>query len=147
MLIGDVNGILPSNVGAGYILRRLLRRAIRYTRKLGLESSVLAEVSKIFIEQIYDEAYPLLVEKKEYILDEIMKEAARFEATLVTGMKEFTKCITGIRRKNEFMAQKDPAYQYKAYETDGGSKESDNMVLICPGEFTTKKRKNPQIFC
>ena len=94
MLIGDVNGILPSNVGAGYILRRLLRRAIRYTRQLGLESSVLAEVSKIFIEQIYDEAYPL-----------------RFEATLVTGMKEFNKCITGIRRKNEFMAQKDPAYQ------------------------------------
>ena len=111
MLIGDVNGILPSNVGAGYILRRLLRRAIRYTRKLGLESSVLAEVSKIFIEQIYDEAYPLLVEKEAYILDEIMKEAARFEATLVTGMKEFTKCIAGIRRKNEFMGQKDPAYK------------------------------------
>ena len=111
MLIGDVNGIVPSNVGAGYILRRLLRRAIRYTRKLGLESSVLAEVSRIFIEQIYDEAYPLLVEKKDYILDEILKEAARFEATLVTGMKEFNKCITGIRRKNEFMSQKDPAYR------------------------------------
>ena len=110
MLIGDVNGILPSNVGAGYILRRLLRRAIRYTRKLGLESAVLADVSRIFIEQIYDEAYPLLVEKEDYILDEIMKEAARFEATLVTGMKEFTKCITGIRRKNEFMSQKDPSY-------------------------------------
>ena len=111
MLIGDVNGILPSNVGAGYILRRLLRRAIRYTRKLGLESSVLADVSRIFIEQIYDEAYPLLVEKKDYILDEIMKEAARFETTLATGMKEFTKCITSIRRKNEFMAQKDPSYK------------------------------------
>lgn len=111
MLIGDVNGILPSNVGAGYILRRLLRRALRYTRKLGLESSVLAEVSRIFIEKIYDEAYPLLVEKKDYILDEIMKEAARFEATLATGEKEFTKCITGIRRKNEFMSQKDPSYQ------------------------------------
>ena len=111
MLIGDVNGILPSNVGAGYILRRLLRRAMRYTRQLGLESSVLADVSRIFIEQIYDEAYPLLVEKKDYILDEIMKEAARFEATLVTGMKEFTKCITCIRRKNEFMAQKDPSWK------------------------------------
>ena len=111
MLIGDVNGILPSNVGAGYILRRLLRRAIRYTRQLGLESSVLAEVSKIFIEQIYDEAYPLLVEKEAYILDEIMKEAARFEATLATDMKEFNKCISGIRRKNEFMVQKDPNYQ------------------------------------
>ncbi len=111
MLIGDVNGILPSNVGAGYILRRLLRRALRYARKLGLESSVLADVSRIFIEQIYDEAYPLLVEKKDYILEEIMKEAARFETTLATGEKEFTKCIASIRRKNEFMAQKDPAYK------------------------------------
>ena len=51
------------------------------------------------------------MEKEAYILDEIMKEAARFEATLVTGMKEFNKCITGIRRKNEFMAQKAPSYQ------------------------------------
>ena len=111
MLIGDVNGILPSNVGAGYILRRLLRRAIGYTRKLGLETSALADVSKVFIEQVYGEAYPLLVEKEAYILDEIMKECARFEVTLVTGMKEFNKCITGIRRKNEFMSQKDPAYK------------------------------------
>ncbi len=110
MLIGDVKGILPSNVGAGYILRRLLRRAIRYTRQLGIETSVLADVSRIYIEKIYDEAYPLLVEKEEYIIEEIMKEVARFEATLVTGMKEFNKCISGIQRKNEFMAQKDPAY-------------------------------------
>ncbi|MCQ2457179.1 MAG: alanine--tRNA ligase [Clostridia bacterium] len=110
MLIGDVKGILPSNVGAGYILRRLLRRAIRYTRQLGIDTSALADVSRIYIEKIYDEAYPLLVEKEEYIIDEIMKEVARFEATLVTGMKEFTKCISGIQRKNEFMSQKDPAY-------------------------------------
>lgn len=110
MLIGDVKGILPSNVGAGYILRRLLRRAIRYARQLGVESTVLADISRIFIEKIYDEAYPLLVEKEEYIIDEIMKEVARFEATLATGMKEFGKCLNGIQRKNEFMAQKDPAY-------------------------------------
>ena len=110
MLIGDVNGIVPSNVGAGYILRRLLRRAIRYARQLGLETSALADISRIYIEKIYDEAYPLLVEKEAYIIDEIMKEAARFDAMLVTGMKEFGKCLNGIRRKNEFMSQKDPSY-------------------------------------
>ena len=110
MLIGDVNGIVPSNVGAGYILRRLLRRAIRYSRTLGLGKEALIDVSKIFIEQIYDEAYPLLVEKEEYVLSEIAKEADKFEATLATGLKEFNKCVDGIKRKNEFMAQKDPAY-------------------------------------
>lgn len=110
MLIGDVNGILPSNVGAGYILRRLLRRAIRYARKLGLDSSALTAVSEIFIDKIYDEAYPLLIEKKDYILSEIAKEADKFEATLATGLKEFNKCIDGIKRKNEFMSAKDPAY-------------------------------------
>lgn len=110
MLIGDVNGIVPSNVGAGYILRRLLRRAIRYARKLGLETTALTDASRIYIEEIYDEAYPLLVEKEEYILSEIAKESAKFEATLATGLKEFNKCVEGIERKNAFMAQKDPSY-------------------------------------
>ena len=111
MLIGDVNGIVPSNVGAGYILRRLLRRAIRYARKLGVDTSCLTDVSRIFIEKIYDEAYPLLVEKEEYIVGEIAKETAKFEATLANGLKEFNKCVDGIKRKNEFMSQKDPTYK------------------------------------
>jgi len=110
MLIGDVNGIVPSNVGAGYILRRLLRRAIRYCRNLAIDSATLLEVSKVFIEQVYDEAYPLLVEKKDYVLAEIQKEIAKFEAALNQGMKEFDKCIAGIARKNQFMSQKDPNY-------------------------------------
>ncbi len=110
MLIGDKNGIVPSNTGAGYILRRLLRRAIRYCRDLEVSSSVIGEVAKIFIERIYDKAYPMLVEKEEYILSELDKEAKKFEATLVSGMKEFDKCLTGMERKNAFMAQKDPSY-------------------------------------
>ncbi|MBQ7642577.1 MAG: alanine--tRNA ligase [Clostridia bacterium] len=110
MLIGDVNGIVPSNVGAGYILRRLLRRAIRYSRTLGVPSSSLIEVAKIFIEKIYDEAYPLLVEKEEYIVGEIAKETEKFENSLANGLKEFNKCVDGIKRKNQFMSQKDASY-------------------------------------
>ena len=110
MLIGDANGIVPSNTGAGYILRRLLRRAIRYCKNLGIDAVEMNSVAKIFIEKIYDEAYPLLVEKEDYILDEITKEIKKFEATLAAGMKEFDKCITGMERKNAFMASKDPAY-------------------------------------
>ena len=110
MLIGDVNGITPSNTGAGYILRRLLRRAIRYCKNLSIEPTEMLEVAKIFIEKVYDTAYPLLVEKESYILDEINKEIVKFLATLTSGMKEFDKCITGMERKNAFMAQKDPTY-------------------------------------
>lgn len=110
MLMGDVNGILPSNTGAGYILRRLLRRAIRYCRTLQIDSQEMLGVAKIFIEKVYDEAYPLLVEKEDYILDEFKKEIVKFEATLVAGMKEFDKCISGIKRKNEFMSAKDPSF-------------------------------------
>ena len=110
MLIGDKNGIVPSNTGAGYILRRLLRRAIRYCKNLEISSEHICGVAKIFIEKIYDEAYPLLVEKEGYILDEITKECEKFGKTLASGMKEFDKCIIGMQRKNEFMKQKDPSY-------------------------------------
>ena len=64
--IGDRNGITPSNTGAGYILRRLLRRAIRYCKNLSIEPTEMLEVAKIFIEKVYDTAYPLLVEKEGY---------------------------------------------------------------------------------
>lgn len=110
MLIGDINGITPSNTGAGYILRRLLRRAIRYCKNLEIDATEMCNVAKIFIEKIYDEAYPLLVEKENYIIDEITKEISKFESALKDGMKEFDKCIIGIERKNQFMSAKDPSY-------------------------------------
>ena len=110
MLIGDKNGIVPSNTGAGYVLRRLLRRAIRFERTLNVSGDCLLEVAKVFINEVYNEAYPLLVEKEQYILDEISKESAKFEATLSSGMKEFEKAIARIERKNAFMSAKDPNY-------------------------------------
>ncbi len=110
MLIGDVNGITPSNTGAGYILRRLLRRAIRYSKNLGMDAMNILDVAKVFIETVYDEAYPLLVEKEQYILDEITKEIKKFEATLLAGMKEFDKIVMGMQRKNAFMKEKDADY-------------------------------------
>lgn len=107
MLIGDKNGIVPSNVGAGYILRRLMRRAIRYARQLNLSEESLNNVAKIYIEKVYNEAYPLLLEKEEYILSEISKEVAKFSKVVDDGIKEFEKVVSGLERKNQFMAQKD----------------------------------------
>ena len=110
MLIGDEQGVLPSNTGAGYVLRRLMRRAIRYCRQIGLNGEALINCAKIFIDKIYGEAYPLLVKNENYILDEIKKEADRFEATLAQGIKEFDKCVLSLERKNEFMSKSNPDY-------------------------------------
>ncbi len=105
MLIGDKNGILPSNVGAGYILRRVMRRAIRHAKKINLDTKELVSIAKIFIEQIYNEAYPLLIEKEEYILSEIQKETDKFNKALELGLKEFDKVIAGIERHKEFASK------------------------------------------
>ncbi len=110
LLISDEQGILPSNTGSGYILRRIMRRAIRYCKSLGISSDAMLSVAKIFIENVYDEAFPNLKQKETYILEEIAKEAERFESTLAQGMKEFEKCVNGLERKNAFMAS-DPNYR------------------------------------
>ena len=106
MLIGDENGILPSNVGAGYILRRLLRRAIRHAKKINLNTDKLLDVAKIFIEEVYNTAYPILVKKEDYIISSIKQEIDKFNKTLELGNKEFEKVVSGIVRKNQFMAGK-----------------------------------------
>ncbi len=110
MLIGDQNGILPSNVGAGYILRRILRRAIRHAREISLTPENLLEIAKIFIEKVYDKAYPLLLEKEDYILSNIKLESDKFNKSIETGIKEFDKLISGLKRKVEFMAKNNPDY-------------------------------------
>ena len=110
MLIGDKNGIVPSNVGTGYILRRLLRRAIRHAKKINLNTSELSKLCTIFIDQIYAEACPNLIEKKDYIVSEIEKEVDKFNKTIEVGIKEFDKVVSGINRKIEFMKKSNPDY-------------------------------------
>ena len=110
MLIGDKNGIVPSNVGAGYILRRIIRRAVRHANEISLNVNELINIAKIFIEKVYDEAYPLLIEKEQYILDELQKEIEKFTKALSLGIKEFEKVVSGIERKNQFMKQNNPNY-------------------------------------
>jgi len=110
MLIGDENGILPSNIGAGYILRRLIRRAVRYAKEIDLDLNELSNIAKIFIEQVYNETYPRLLEKEDFILTELNKEIEKFNKALALGIKEFEKVVSGIERKNQFMKQSNPDY-------------------------------------
>jgi alanyl-tRNA synthetase len=90
MLIGDPAKLLPSNAGAGYVLRRLIRRAVRHARALGLKKENIIKVASIYID-VYSESYPLLVKNRDFVINELTKEIERFESTLENGMKEFKK--------------------------------------------------------
>ena len=95
-MLGDEKGVTPSNVDQGYILRRLIRRAVRFARILDLDSSILNEVSALYI-SLYGEFYPELVANKNKIADELAKETDRFQKTLATGLKEFEKLLGYIQ--------------------------------------------------
>jgi alanyl-tRNA synthetase len=94
-ILGDEGGVKPSNLGQGYILRRLLRRASRHGRKLGKEDAFLAVPAGVVI-GMYDKYYPVLKEKKDLILDEITKEEERFLQTLKKGEHEFEKLLPNL---------------------------------------------------
>ena len=79
------DGILPSNEGRGYVLRRLLRRAARHGKLLGINGKFLAELSKVVIDN-FKEAYPELVEKEDYILKILTVEEDRFAETIDQGL-------------------------------------------------------------
>ncbi len=108
-MLGDEKGIVPSNTDQGYILRRIIRRAVRFGRKIDLPEGSLTKISESFIEY-YKEVYPELAMNKAKIAEELQKEETKFNKTLQQGLKEFEKCINGIERKNAFMSQKDPSY-------------------------------------
>ena len=91
-LIGDPAKLVPSNAGAGYVLRRLIRRAVRHARALNLKKENILKVADIYI-GVYSQSYPLLVKNQEFIMNELTKEIERFESTLENGMKEFKKIL------------------------------------------------------
>src|SRR3989338_1993660 len=80
--------VAPSNIGRGYVLRRLIRRAARHGKLLGIEEIFLAGVAEPVFE-IYKEFYPELLQKKEMILSVIAEEESKFKKTLEKGLKQF----------------------------------------------------------
>jgi len=89
-IIGDEKGIAPSNVGQGYIVRRLLRRAIRHGKMIGIENNFTKLISQVVVE-IYKDVYVEIEKNKNYIFSELEKEENKFRQTLEKGMKEFNK--------------------------------------------------------
>jgi alanyl-tRNA synthetase len=93
MLIGD--GVLPSNEGRGYVLRRLLRRAARHGRLLGIERPFLQELAQTVIAENAS-AYPLLEEKRDYILRVIANEEESFSRTIDAGLQLLESMIEAL---------------------------------------------------
>ncbi len=114
MMICD--GVLPSNEGRGYVLRRLLRRAARHGKLLGVERPFLYEVCATVIQE-NEGAYPDLREKESYITRVIRMEEESFAKTIDGGMKIFTEMLDGHKAKGEKIFS--GADAFKLYDTYG----------------------------
>lgn len=94
------DGVKPSNTDRGYILRRLIRRAIREAHKMGHEDACLAQVARDFI-RLYEDIYESVKVNETVIIDEISMEEAKFQKTIKNGFKELSK-LTSIDGKEAF---------------------------------------------
>ena len=96
MIMGDDKCVAPSNVDRGYIVRRLIRRAVRHGRLLGINENfcdkIAAEVIKIF-KDVYSE----VAKNQEFVMFELAKEESKFRNTIEQGLKEFEKLLNGFR--------------------------------------------------
>ena len=117
MLIGDAARLTPSNAGAGYVLRRLIRRAVRHARLLELTKENLVDIAVIYIQNIYEESYPMLKKNRLFILKELRNEIIRFESALENGMKEMEKIIS--RKQSDGETVIDGKTAFYLYDTFG----------------------------
>ena len=147
-IIGDPKGVSPSNVGAGYVVRRLLRRAVRHGRKLGIEGAFLSGPAMIVIER-FGGAYPELVENRERVLTELAREEAQFLETLQKGEHEFEKMLPNLLRNPQKVMSGRLAF--KLYDTYGFPIEltdelaGENGMTVNRAEFDEAFRKHQEL--
>ena len=101
-ILGDDRGVSPSNTDQGYILRRLIRRAVRYGMQLNMAEGFTVEIAKVIIDQ-YQEAYPELKRNADFVLEQLKLEEARFARTLKQGEKEFDKLYENVCRTRSML--------------------------------------------
>lgn len=124
MLISD--GVQPSNEGRGYVLRRLLRRAARHGRVLGIKGLFLKDVVEAVVEN-YGDAYPKLKEDKQYIEKIISLEEERFNETIDAGMNILASYIVELEASKETVLKGEKAF--KLYDTYGFPIELTEEIL------------------
>jgi len=127
-LIAD--GVLPGNEGRGYVLRRILRRASRIGRHIGLIEPFLARTAGIVVEQM-GEAYPELRSRRDFVASAIETEEARFGRTLETGLTLLTDLIA--RAKTIGVTELNGAEVFRLYDTYGFPRELTEEVAAESG--------------
>ncbi|MDE7190974.1 MAG: alanine--tRNA ligase [Clostridia bacterium] len=95
-LLGDERGVVPSNVDQGYVLRRLIRRSVRFARQLGIAPQDLVSIAKLYVEQ-YENVYEELKVNSGKIYDELEKEIDKFSKTLEDGIKQLDKVLQFVK--------------------------------------------------
>ena len=116
-LLGDPRqSVKPGNIGANYVLRRLIRRSVRYAKMLGIEPGYTAKIAEVVIAG-YKHVYPELEQFRETVIGELTQEEARFEKTLAAGQKEFDKVATALKTHGQ--TQLSGRTAFKLYDTYG----------------------------
>ncbi len=115
-ILGDEQAVVPSNLGQGYVLRRLIRRAVRFGRQLAVKAGFLAPLAQTVVE-VYGPLYPELRANEARILKELKEEEARFEQTLARGLAELEKTIEQMRTHGQTTLSDRVAF--RLYDTFG----------------------------
>jgi alanyl-tRNA synthetase len=97
-ILGDEKGVTPSNVDQGYVLRRLIRRAIRYGKHLGIRDIFTFKIAESVIE-MYNNVYPEVKKNKEFIINQLILEEEKFNKTIEKGLKIFNKQLQAHTKK------------------------------------------------
>ena len=104
-VLGDARGVVPSNVGQGYILRRFIRRAVNCARNIGFDTKYFADIIDIYVDK-HGKDYKDIAGNRQFIKDELAKEVEKFSKAIDEGHKEFEKVLFGIEKHKQFAAQK-----------------------------------------
>lgn len=141
-IIGDPRGVTPSNTDQGYIVRRLIRRAIRYGRQLGIKQDLwIKEIAAIVIAD-YRLVYPELETNRAFIIDNLTKEEEKFNRTLEKGLVEFNK-LTGDKIGGEEAFKLYQSYGFPLEITEELAKEK-NMTVDRAG-FESELHKHQEL--
>ncbi|MDR2053702.1 MAG: alanine--tRNA ligase [Treponema sp.] len=147
-ILGDPKAVSPSNVGAGYVLRRLIRRAVRHGRKLGIQGQVLPPVAAVVVRE-FSGPYPELEENRSFIMEELTKEEDKFLETLQKGEKEFEKLLVNLLKDpRKIMSGR---LAFKLYDTYGFPIElseelaAENGMTVNRAEFDEAFRKHQEL--